>query len=116
MSDADFYQEHRDDPDEWGEPEDPSERVERRRLAAMVSVRLSPDESALLRAAAAARQTSLSAFIRQAALAALESATARSSFDATTLTVRNEQPTQASRHVRGTFRSSPEVPVTSVAS
>lgn len=63
---AAYYEAHRgDDLDEWDEaaPAKP-----RRRLAAMVSVRLAPEELDAVRAAAAQRGTSLSAFLRMAAL------------------------------------------------
>ena len=43
-------------------------RSERRRLASLVSVRFSPTEEALVRAAAAARGRSVSGFVREAAL------------------------------------------------
>ena len=48
MVDATYYQEHKDDPDEW-DGAVPTRRPESRRLAAMVSVRFSPEEEALLR-------------------------------------------------------------------
>lgn len=64
--DAEFYQSHKDDPEEWGEPQ--QRKPERRRLASMISVRFSPEEETLVRQEAAARQTSVSNFIRLAAL------------------------------------------------
>jgi hypothetical protein len=69
MSDEEYFQGHKDDTDEWGEPEPPAGPNEKRRLAAMVSVRLSPGESDAIRKVAAARQMTLSGFMRQAALA-----------------------------------------------
>jgi hypothetical protein len=63
--DATFYQEHKDDPDEWGEAE---ASPPQRRLAAMVSVRLAPEEESRLRRIAADRGESLSEFFRKAAL------------------------------------------------
>ena len=70
MSDADaaYYQAHRDDPGEWDEPEQPPV-VARRRLGAVVSVRISAEEESLLRGVATERRLSLSAFMRDAALA-----------------------------------------------
>lgn len=64
--DADFYQSHKDDSQEWGDPQ--PRRPERRRLASMISVRFSPEEAKLVRREAKARKTSVSNFIRVAAL------------------------------------------------
>ena len=66
-SDAEYYQEHKDDPEEWGDAE-PTERRPSRRLASMISVRFSPEEEELIRARAAQRGTSVSNLIRQAVL------------------------------------------------
>jgi len=66
-SDAEYYQAHKEDDEEWGSPERTPSRA-RRRLAAMVSVRFSPEEVALVRQAATERHQSLSSFVRQAAL------------------------------------------------
>ena len=66
MSDADYYQAHKDDPAEWGDPQ-PAPKPSRR-LAAMISVRFTPDEEQAIRAAAAAAGQSVSGFIRAAAL------------------------------------------------
>jgi len=64
--DADFYQAHKDDPDVWGQAEGVrGQQPERRRLNAMVSVRLAPDEEDALRTEAERRGVSLSALIRQ---------------------------------------------------
>ena len=62
-----YYEAHKDDPDEWGEVETPRPR---RRLASMISVRLSPREAEIVREAAEREKVSVSAFIRQAALQA----------------------------------------------
>lgn len=62
---AEYYESHKDDPDVWGEP---LPTRPRRRLASMISVRLSPDEAEAIRAAAEARGMSVSAFLRMAAL------------------------------------------------
>jgi hypothetical protein len=66
-SDAEYYQEHKDDESEWGETVR-APKGARRRLAAMISIRFSPSEVRLVRAAAAALGESVSTFIRQAAL------------------------------------------------
>jgi len=61
------YETHMDDPEEWDEPE-PLPAKPRRRLASMFSVRLAPQELALVRAAAEERGLSVSAYLRMAAL------------------------------------------------
>lgn len=67
--DADFYQAHKDDPDVWGEPEGVrGQKPERRRLNAMVSIRLSPVEEDALRAEAKKRRVSVSALVRESIL------------------------------------------------
>ncbi len=69
--DAEYYQQHKDDPEEYGEPQGTlGKRPERRRLNAMVSVRLTPDEEALIRSVAERHKLSLSAFLRMTALKA----------------------------------------------
>jgi Protein of unknown function (DUF1778) len=65
-SDADYYEQHKDDEQDWGEPI--QSQQPRRRLAAMISVRFSPDEQTWIRDAASARGESLSHFVRMAAL------------------------------------------------
>ena len=65
--DAQYYQAHKDDEDEWGEPESGPGRP-RRRLASMISVRFSPAEARVIRAEAERRGQSVSQFIRHAAL------------------------------------------------
>jgi uncharacterized protein (DUF1778 family) len=74
--DAEYYQAHKDDPEEWGEPES-VEKPKNRRLAAMISVRFAPEEEAAVRQAAATRGESVSHFIRQAALRDARSTGAR---------------------------------------
>lgn len=71
-SDAEYYQQHKDDEAEWGDavPAPSSAKSESRRLASMVSVRLSPEEVDFLRAFAVAQGQSLSGFLRACALAA----------------------------------------------
>lgn len=66
IDDAKYYQAHKDDEDEWGEPEQAPPA--RRRLSVMISARFSPDEASTIRNAAAAADESLSQFIRNAAL------------------------------------------------
>ncbi len=69
MADAEFYQKHKDDPDEWGEAEGvKSRKPPRDRLNAIISVRLTPDEEDVLKQAASTRGLTLSAFVRAAAL------------------------------------------------
>jgi hypothetical protein len=67
--DADFYQSHKDDPEVWGDPEGVrGQKPERRRLNAMVSIRLTPEEEDAVRAEAQKRGISLSALVRQTIL------------------------------------------------
>jgi hypothetical protein len=65
--DAEYYQAHKDDPGEWGEPE-PTKKSKKRRLAAMISARFAPEEEDLVRRAAAERGESVSRFVRESAL------------------------------------------------
>jgi Mobilization protein NikA len=65
--DADHHQAHKDDPAEWGDPR-PAARSNRRRLAAMISVRFTPQEEQAVRRAAAEKGLSVSRFLRQVAL------------------------------------------------
>jgi hypothetical protein len=61
----------RDDPDAWGEPVAKPERKqksERRQRGAMVSVRFSPDELAVVQAHAAEADMSVSGYLRNLAL------------------------------------------------
>jgi hypothetical protein len=62
---ADYYEKHKGDPEVWGEP---LPAKPRRRLASMISVRLSPDEAEAIREMADSRGLSLSGFLRMAAL------------------------------------------------
>lgn len=64
--DARYYQEHRDDSDEWGEPVDAE--TQRARLEAMLSVRLTADEADAVRSAASAAGQRVSDFMRAAIL------------------------------------------------
>jgi hypothetical protein len=65
--DADYYQAHKDDPEEWGDPQS-AEKPKKRRLAAMISVRFTPEEEEEIRRAAQSNGTSVSQFIRETAL------------------------------------------------
>jgi hypothetical protein len=65
---AQYYQAHKDDEDEWGEPERPPPAAPKRRLASMISVRFSPDEADIVRRAAEDADESLSHFVRKATL------------------------------------------------
>lgn len=66
---AEYYDKHLDDDDLVGEPEGQRGRKpERRRLNAMVSVRLTPMEEDRIRAEALRRGVSVSAFMRSIAL------------------------------------------------
>jgi hypothetical protein len=65
--DADYYQAHKDDPEEWGDPQ-PVQKSKKRRLAAMISVRFTPEEEDEIRRAALTKGTSVSQFIRETAL------------------------------------------------
>lgn len=66
---AEYYEEHKDDPDEWGEPQPAKPR---RRRASMVSVRLAPEEIVIIRTAADERGMSVSEFLRSTALSAAQ--------------------------------------------
>ncbi|MGH8992405.1 MAG: hypothetical protein ACRDZ7_12920 [Acidimicrobiia bacterium] len=65
-NDAEYYQQHKDDPDEWGDPE--PARKPSRRMAAMISARFTPEEEDIVRGEAARRGESVSALIRAATL------------------------------------------------
>lgn len=67
QSDAAHYEANSDDEAEWGEPEQ-APTPPKRRLASMISTRLSPDESDLIRQAAERASETLSNFVRQAAI------------------------------------------------
>lgn len=73
-SDASYYQQHKDDNEEWKEVPAPSVRRPKRRLDAIVSVRFSPGEQDILREAAGRRRETVSTFVRTAALRAAHQA------------------------------------------
>jgi hypothetical protein len=74
--DADYYQAHKDDPEQWGDPQ-PVRRSRKRRLAAMISVRFTPEEEDEIRRAAQAKGASVSQFIRETALKEARSGTGK---------------------------------------
>jgi hypothetical protein len=61
---ATFYQEHKDDPDVWEEGE--SRDSPRQRKSLSITVRLTPEESDLLRETAKAKEVSYAEVIREA--------------------------------------------------
>jgi hypothetical protein len=65
--DADYYQAHKDDPEEWSDSR-PGQRPPKRRLAAMISVRFTPEEEEEIRRAAQSEGKSVSQFIRETSL------------------------------------------------
>ena len=65
---AAYYQDNKDNEEDWEPAPAPVQRSEQRRLKTMVSVRFSPEEADRLRVEADAAGLSLSAFIRAAAL------------------------------------------------
>ena len=76
--DAAYYQAHKDDPGEWGEPK-PAEKPRKRRLAAMISVRFTPEEEDEIRQAAQSNGYSVSQFIREIALKQARSSSRKAS-------------------------------------
>jgi hypothetical protein len=65
--DAAYYQAHKDDSGEWGDSK-PAGKPRKRRLAAMISVRFTPEEEDEIRQAAQSKGCSVSQFIRETAL------------------------------------------------
>jgi hypothetical protein len=63
---AAFYQEHKDDPDVWGEDEPIETETSSRQLGSTITVRLSADDADLLRQAAKDLDVSYSGVVRQA--------------------------------------------------
>jgi uncharacterized protein (DUF1778 family) len=68
MSDerAEYYQQHKDDGDVWGEDESSAPDARQRPLRATITVRLTPDDAALLRRAAKALDVGYSEVVRKA--------------------------------------------------
>lgn len=64
--DADEYQNRKHNDEDWGDPLAPGET---KPLATMISIRLTAEEADLIRQAATNADSTLSAFVRQAALA-----------------------------------------------
>lgn len=66
---ADFYQAHKDDPDLWGEMEKPPRRARgrpSRGLSAIITVRFTPKEAAIIRREAETTGATYSDIIRNA--------------------------------------------------
>lgn len=64
---AAFYQAHKDDPDVWGDAvEPPPDRPRRRELSATITIRLNPEEAALIRKLAKETGQSYSEILRAA--------------------------------------------------
>lgn len=66
---ADFYQAHKDDPDLWGEMEKPTRRRRgrpSRGLSAIITVRFTPEEAAIIRKEAQTTGATYSDIIRSA--------------------------------------------------
>lgn len=63
---AEFYQQHKDDPEVWGEPIEGSPPAHRRGLDATITVRFSTEEAAEIRALAKELGVSYSNIVRRA--------------------------------------------------
>ena len=63
---ARFYQEHKDDPEIWGEPEQGPPPTRRRALSATITVRFSPEEASAIRGLAQELDVSYSEIVRRA--------------------------------------------------
>lgn len=63
---ARFYQEHRDDPEVWGEPEEDVPPVRKSGLSATISVRFSPEEAAAIKNVAQELDVPYSEIVRRA--------------------------------------------------
>ena len=72
MTSAEEFQATKDDASEWGDPEAAPARSAKRRLAAMVSVRLSPEELERLQAHVESLGTSVSGYLRKLALDSID--------------------------------------------
>jgi uncharacterized protein (DUF1778 family) len=82
--DAAFYQKHKDDAEEWGEPEI-SETAER--LSVVISVRLTPEQEDRVRALASRKGVTVSTLLREAALREARSVDTSGALSMTTLAV-----------------------------
>jgi hypothetical protein len=63
---ARFYQEHKDDPEVWGEPEEDKPPTRKGGLSATISVRFSPEEAAAIREVAQELDVPYSEVVRRA--------------------------------------------------
>ncbi len=63
---ATFYQDHKDDPEIWGEPEEEAPRTSKAGLSATISVRFSAEEAAAIRELAQELNLSYSEVVRRA--------------------------------------------------
>lgn len=63
---ASYYEAQRDDPDLWGEPEDPGELPRRTGLTATIAVRFSAEEAEAIRRVAREAELTYSEVVRQA--------------------------------------------------
>lgn len=63
---AEFYQQHKDDPEVWGEPEEVEPPTRRQGLSATITVRFSPEEASEIRKWAKKLDVSYSTLVRTA--------------------------------------------------
>jgi hypothetical protein len=63
---AAFYQQHKDDPEIWGEPEEDVPPTRRGGLSATITVRFSPEEASAMRGLAQELDVSYSEIVRRA--------------------------------------------------
>jgi predicted transcriptional regulator len=63
---ARFYQEHKDDPDVWGEPEEDTPPARRGGLTTTITVRFSPEEASAIRGLAQELDVPYSEIVRRA--------------------------------------------------
>src|SRR5438093_634260 len=63
---AAFYEAHKDDPELWGEPEQPKAKRRRSGLSATITVRFSADEAAAIRRVAHEMKLTYSEVVRKA--------------------------------------------------
>ena len=63
---AAFYQQHKDDPEVWGEPEESASQTRRGGLSATITVRFSPDEASAIRGLAQEFGVPYSEIVRRA--------------------------------------------------
>jgi hypothetical protein len=63
---ATYYEQHREDDEEWGEPVESPPVTSRRGLTATITIRFSPDEASAIRQAAKSSGLTYSEVVRQA--------------------------------------------------